>query len=231
LKVYIISDSHGFHHILKPPSDIDMVIHCGDASNSFDSNKNIAEMQDFLSWYERLNINHKIYVPGNHDTSIERNLINLQDYPTIKFLIHQETEIEGIRIFGSPYTPTYGNWAYMRNRNKLGELWKKAPDDVDIWINHGPAKGILDLATDHYNSNKIVQTGCASLYKKIMSSKISLICFGHIHQERKLNNYGVINHFGKTFVNAACLNHSEQIFYNGWTLDYNDGKISNISLA
>jgi predicted phosphodiesterase len=214
--VHIISDTHCRHEELKIP-DVDMVIHCGDESNSFQSNHNIAEAHNFLYWFNQLDIKYKIFVPGNHSVAIERGLLNLQEYPTIKFLIHQETEIEGLRIFGSPYTPTFGNWAYMRNRNKLGELWKQIPDDIQILVTHGPANGILDLAYD-FNTNEIVQTGCTFLYKKIMNSSIEYHFSGHIHESKKLHNNGILYHKGKTFVNAACLNHETGEILQGHTI-------------
>lgn len=214
--VHIISDTHCRHEELKIP-DVDMVIHCGDCSNSFESRHNIYEVHNFMSWFDALDVKHKIYVPGNHDCSLERNLLNLNEYKTIKFLIHQETEIEGLRIFGSPFTPSFGNWSYMRNRNKLGELWKQIPDDIQIVATHGPVNGILDLAYD-FNTNEIVQTGCSSLYKRIVNSSIKYHFCGHIHSGKKLHNNGILKHKGKTFVNAACLNHETGEILQGHTI-------------
>lgn len=216
MDILVISDTHCRHEELNIP-DVDMVIHCGDCSNSFESRHNIYEVHNFLYWFDSLDVKHKIYVPGNHDCSLERNLLNLDEYKTIKFLIHQEIEIEGFRIFGSPFTPTFGNWAYMRNRNKLGELWKQIPDDIQILICHGMPKGIMDLAYD-FSTNEIVQVGCSSLYKKIINSNIKWFFGGHIHETKSLKNNGVLLHHGITFVNASCLNHETGEILQGHTI-------------
>lgn len=54
-------------------------------------------------------------------------------------------EIEGVRIFGSPYTPYFvGNaFQYPLNREKI--IWNCIPDKLDLLVTHGPPAGILDL--------------------------------------------------------------------------------------
>ncbi len=77
-----LSDTHGFHrdlpvHIFE---GIDMVIHSGDCSNWRDSARNSNEVMDFLEWYKDVPIEHKIYVAGNHDTSIEKRMITRENF-------------------------------------------------------------------------------------------------------------------------------------------------------
>ena len=151
MKIWHISDTHGFHKQLTVPEGIDLVIHTGDCSNHRDPYQNEWEVKDFLMWYEQVPIPNKIFIPGNHDTSIERNLIKGGDFITrgIHLLNHDWIDIEGIKIFGSPYTPTFGQWAFMKSRETINRVWEQIPEGMDIVGVHGPCKGILEIGRAH----------------------------------------------------------------------------------
>ncbi len=203
MKIWFISDTHTRHAGLKVP-DVDMVIHCGDESNHGNPWLNEAESRNFFSWYRQLPIPHKIFVPGNHSTAIEQGLIRPENYPEVQFLIHQETKVEGITIFGSPYTPRFFDWAYMKARNKLDVVWASIPDDIDILITHGPPKGILDLTKD-IKTKELVQVGCSALRRHVDGRiKPRIHAFGHLHDEAGISNYGHFTRGTTQFINAAC---------------------------
>ena len=43
----------------------------------------------------------------------------------IQLLIGEEITIDGIRFFGSPYTPKFMNWYFMRERGaEIREEWE-----------------------------------------------------------------------------------------------------------
>ena len=45
----------------------------------------------------------------------------------------------GIKIWGSPYSPKFGIWAFeLINKEKSKEHWSQIPDDTDIVMTHGP---------------------------------------------------------------------------------------------
>lgn len=192
IKIWHISDTHTYHGLLDVPKDIDMVIFSGDCSNPKDPYKNRVEVENFIHWYSSLPIKYKIFVPGNHDTSIERNFITKNDF-TSKDIIYLENdfvEIEGLKIWGSPITPTFGEWAFMKARHKTHEVWKHIPDDTDIVIIHGPPAGILDLS---YNrQNQLESCGDLSLKKRLLDIKPKLVCFGHIHNCEDVINAGTM---------------------------------------
>ncbi len=110
MKIWHISDTHTYHGLLKVPEGIDMVIHSGDATNPRDPYASEQEMLNFISWFGSLPIKHKIFVAGNHDLCIERNLITKIDFMKngIVYLENDYAEVEGIKIWGSPFTPTFG---------------------------------------------------------------------------------------------------------------------------
>jgi predicted phosphodiesterase len=70
MKIWAISDSHCFENDYKVPSDIDVVIFCGDESNNRLSYINEHEFNNWFYWFANLNIKHKLYIPGNHSTYV-----------------------------------------------------------------------------------------------------------------------------------------------------------------
>lgn len=217
MKIWFISDTHTHHKLLNIP-EVDMVIHCGDESNHFNPAINQHEALDFFDWYSNLPIDYKLYIPGNHSTAVHEGLIDLDMFPIIP-LLHEMTIIEGISIFGSPYTPSFGrSGAYMRKRNRMQAVWENLPK-TDILITHGPPKGILDLTRDK-DTKELVQAGCKSLYNKVMELKPKIHAFGHFHQEQGCNNTGIFCDTSNIkFINAACLNHHTQEVYSGHIIE------------
>jgi len=206
MKIWHISDSHSFHRQLQIPEGIDLVIHTGDCSNHKDPYQNEWEVKDFLMWYEQVDIPNKIYIPGNHDTSIERNLVKASDFISrgIHLLNHDWVDINGIKIFGSPYTPTFGNWAFMKSRETINRVWEQIPEGMDIVAVHGPCKGILDLSYDRQNNLEFC--GDNALRKHILNRiKPKYFLSGHIHNFEDIINTGFrhLPDYGITFSNAA----------------------------
>lgn len=209
MKVLHISDTHAFHRLY--PMDrfegIDLVIHSGDCSNYMDPYKNEQEVRNFIDWYKTVPVANKIYVAGNHDTSIEKGLVTRANFTEngIIYLENEGIEIDGFKIWGSPHTPTFGNWAFMKARHNLYKVWDNIPDDTDILIVHGPPKGILDLSTDRHHN--LEMCGCNSLRKRVEKMNLKLICFGHIHDCDGISNQGWAKIGGKETIysNAACV--------------------------
>lgn len=192
MKIWHISDTHTYHDLLKIPSGIDMIIHSGDCSNPRDPYNNESEVRDFIDWYKELKIKYKIYVAGNHDTSIEKKLVTKKDFEDagIIYLENESVTIEGINIFGSPHTPNFGNWAFMKDRVKLEKFWRIAiPDNIDILITHGPPKGILDKS--YSREYKMEDCGDKSLFNRVLDIKPSFHLFGHIHNCKDIVNAGM----------------------------------------
>ena len=124
MKIWHISDTHTLHGLLEIPKGIDMVIHSGDCSNPRDPYNNEPEVRRFIDWFSELPIQHKIYVAGNHDTSIEKRFVTKADFTDngIHYIENETIVIDGIKIFGSPHTPQFGQWAFMKARNKLESI-------------------------------------------------------------------------------------------------------------
>ena len=191
MRIWHISDTHSYHEQLEIPSNIDMIIHSGDCSNNINPYLNENEVRQFINWYKEVPVKYKIYVAGNHDTSIEKRLITKKDFEDagIIYLEDDVVEIEGLYIYGNPYTPKYGNWAFMKTPEKLNRYWREVrPIYTDILVTHGPPKGILDKS---YNrSREIDQCGDKNLLNMVKELNPIYHLFGHIHNVKDLMNSG-----------------------------------------
>jgi Icc-related predicted phosphoesterase len=217
LKIWHISDTHTYHGLLNIPENIDMVIHSGDCSNPQDVIRSHGEIIDFMNWFELLPIKYKVFVAGNHDIAIERKWITREHFveKNIIYLENESITIDGINIWGSPYTPSFGNgWAFNEKRDKLHNTWSTIPDNTDIVITHGPPKGILDLSYDY--SGKLEYCGCNALKKRMITLQPKLCLFGHIHNCDDIINAGTIK-----------LSAYETVYSNGSVMT--DGKFGVLS--
>lgn len=198
MKLVLISDTHTQHHdkrLVLPKGDI--IIHAGDISYRGGR----AEVENFLTWYDKLDYKYKILIAGNHDFFFEtysKETVNemLSKFTSITYLNDSGVEIEGLKFWGSPITPWFHNWAFNRRGEEICKHWNLIPLDTDILITHGPVHGYLDLTL-----NGDV-TGCPYLLKKIEELKnLKLHVCGHIHEA-----YGQVDFAdGVKFVNASVL--------------------------
>lgn len=228
MRIWIISDPHGKHGFIQIPDGIDMVICAGDIGTVREPALNANLVLDFLDWYKSLtHIRHKILIAGNHDTSIQAGLVKRSDMDkSITYLEHESVTIEGIKIFGSPYTPSFGSgWAYNVPRGKLDIYWKEIPTDTDILVTHGPPKGILDLtqydSRDGADGQSYFQCGCKSLLNRVKTIQPRYHIFGHIHPESNCPNSAMLNVNGikTTFINAAVVNLNYEVVNDGFIIE------------
>ena len=206
MKTWFISDTHMQHYSLVVPKDIDCVIHAGDSTNSYELFKNQLEFENFINWFSNLPIKNKILIAGNHDAWATKkyNKDKVKNLG-IHYLEHEYLELNGKLIFGSPYTPIFGNWYFMVNRSKLFNYWEVLKENIDVLITHSPPKGILDLS--HNKNHELEYCGDKSLFNTILKITPKFHVFGHIHDSENCYNSGytkLSNHL-TTFINASCV--------------------------
>lgn len=181
-KIHItaLSDSHSStHEVVIPEIPTDMttvLIHAGD----FSYMGKPGEIQDFISWLNEQPHEHKLWIPGNHELSLEDFPYNIEviENETGSTCIHnKEHIINGVKFFGSAMTPTFFNWAFMHNASQAERYWENAPE-VDAVICHGPPRGILDSITPDFPMERL---GCKSFKNYLKRTKPTLALWGHIH--------------------------------------------------
>lgn len=194
MKVIVISDTHGLHQDLEIPSG-DILLHAGDIS----THGTKAQVVSFLNWFSNQPHQHKIFIAGNHDFFFENHTkkeIEQIIPKNITYLNEEIIEIDGLEIWGSPITPIPNKrWAFNRIRgSEIQKHWNLIPENLDILIVHGPAKGVLDTTL------KGEQVGCQNLLETVLTKKPKLFIFGHIHESR-----GQKEIEGIKFVNASSV--------------------------
>lgn len=192
-KIVCLSDTHNCNEQISVPAG-DILIHAGDAT----IRGSIPEVVAFNKWFANLPHRIKIFVAGNHDWLFETNNLYARELLHHKIIYLQDsfTEIEGLKIYGSPYQPRFYDWAFNLNRGaELAEKWESIPVDTDILITHGPPHGILDEVPRQF---WIENTGCEELIKKVEEIRPKAHIFGHIHC-----GYGTMEKFGVKFINAS----------------------------
>ena len=193
MRIAFISDTHLRHrrYPIEVP-ECDLLIHSGDAL----AEGTEAELKMFAPWLEALKAKHKIFVAGNHDWVFEKqNALARSLLPKgVIYLQDSQVEIEGLKIYGSPWQPEFCEWAFNLKRGwPLRKKWELIPAGIDILITHGPPLGILDFSK--FGDEHV---GCADLRQELHRIKPKVHCFGHIH-----GDYGTSIWANTLFVNAS----------------------------
>ena len=190
MKICCISDTHESHRDLQI-EECELVLFAGDLTNL----GNEDATRDFLKWLQDLPCKQAFFIAGNHDKQFaEYKFIWEQEskkYDKITYLEESIVQYKEIKIYGSPYSPKYGNWWFMEEENRLRRRWGHIPNDIDIMIVHTPPKGILDTYDDNH-------VGSQALRERIVTMSPKLLVCGHIHSGYGIDKYGLT-----TIVNAS----------------------------
>jgi Icc-related predicted phosphoesterase len=181
MKVTVTSDTHGFHKLCSMPSGR-ILLHAGDITR----NGSIDEVVEFNYWLGTINYEHKIVIAGNHDFCFEKKPVESKRALTnATYLMDEAFELDGIKIYGSPWQPWFLDWAFNLHRGKLlREKWSNIPEDTDILITHGPPLGHGDKTVGGE------YVGCEDLLARIKQIRPKLHLFGHIHEGQGTTHEG-----------------------------------------
>ena len=171
-----------------------------------------------MEWLERADFECKLVVAGNHDLTLDAGFYeefgkyfhhrNPQDparcrdllarSASLTYLEHAGREVRlaspagprtTFRVFGSPYTPRYGKWAFqyeaVRDVHGYGDaaaaaadaLWADIPLATDVVVAHGPARL-------HRDESPRGAQGCEALRRALWRVRPKLAVCGHIHDAR-----------------------------------------------
>ena len=191
MKLVCFSDIHADYNFKLPKGDV--LVYCGDFSG-MGTLQDIAVFNTFL-------LDHKddyqeiLVVYGNHETASECNLAVSQALFTgCHVLTDEGITIDGVKFYGTPFTKTFYNWAFMKSEKDLVAVYDQIPKDTDVVIAHGPPYGILDQNSwgEHCGSTAFLER------MKVVKPKACI--FGHIHASS-----GVIRLNETTYINASLL--------------------------
>mgnify|MGYP000887153520 CR=1 FL=1 len=200
MKFVCLSDTHRHRDIEIPSGDV--LLYAGD-----DDINDTHNLINFTRFIKKMKFKHYIMIAGNHDFLFEQQSF-AREYlleNDIIYLQDQFIVVDGIKIYGTPYTPTFYNWAFMEDESKLQNRFDSISNDIDVLITHGPARGYLDKVKDDSDN-----LGSTSLTNKISHLKnLKYHVFGHIH-----GGYGMmIPHYNNNYpvrVNCSICNEAYQ---------------------
>jgi len=191
MKLNFISDTHNSHPQMRLDEG-DILLHSGDVS-IYGTDK---EVFDFIDWFSQQPFKHKVFIGGNHDLFIAENYYEVKKYSESKgvhYLQDEMLEIEGIKIWGTPWVPFYKDMAFNLEEHDLRVKWKLIPTDIDILLTHTPPHTILD-----YVPRKDTRPGSKTLLEVVNDINFKINSFGHIHEGN-----GISYIFDKLFINAV----------------------------
>lgn len=177
----------------------DMLIMAGD----YTANDSLKGWHQFFDWLDKQNYKKKVLVAGNHDNFCKKwaqsddSIFDvLAGNPTFSYLCDSGIEIDGLKIWGSPWTLWFEGInphckAFTGSESDLEKKFDQIPDEIDILITHSPPYGIMDRVKKRNESgiwdpkvNGYHHVGSKSLVDKVsrMQTPPKLWVWGHIHE-------------------------------------------------
>lgn len=202
MKIVCISDTHGDHLLVSVPEG-DVLVHAGDIT----AHGTREDFLSFLQWFSSHPHKHKIFIAGNHDTYLEQEPAEVQtelQSHDVVYLNDSGIEIDGIWFWGSPITPRFFDWSFMRDEQEIVAHWDLIPDNTHVLITHGPVWGILDEVERSKTHSE--HTGCKALADRVKQIQPAYHVFGHIHE-----GYGHVSVGETNYLNVSTMNNSYRI--------------------
>ncbi|KAI0983101.1 hypothetical protein GJ496_009403 [Pomphorhynchus laevis] len=217
-----ISDTHGKSLKNLPAGDV--LLCAGDFTMLGD----IPAISRFNAYLGKLPYKHKVVIAGNHELLLDDEHANhlsrrfnktrrwksdLIKYNVNKgeelltncvYLKDQDVNIDGIKIYGSPWVPDLNDWAFYCERESMSQVWSNVPADCDILLTHTAPFGYGDRVVESNSSfykdgaSLCKLVGCRYLLDKVKEINPKFHVFGHIHE-----GHGIYSSSNTVFINCA----------------------------
>lgn len=192
MTVLALSDLHGF---LPEIPKCDLLLLGGD----YCPTRNLEQEQRFIlgpfkDWLQQISARYIVGIAGNHDFIFQYQPEVARDLPWI-YLQDEVIELEGVKIYGTPWTPTFYDWAFMQSEPELTKTFASIPEGLDILLSHGPPYRMQDK-----NMGKI-HCGSFALWDQVKTVKPDNVVFGHIHESHGIKDADGIRFYNVSYVN------------------------------
>lgn len=214
IKVCVTSDLHGS---LPNIPECDLLLICGDIvplnvqSTRFGTENFFRDT--FKRWANNLPVNKVLFIAGNHELQFQkRNEFYSNLFPKfekVTYLYNEEYEYKGLKIYGTPYTHKFYNWAFMKEGEALKNIYDQIPYNLDILITHEQPKYFGDIILQEdcrwYNGEHI---GCKELLDAILEKQPKYQFNGHIHTgDHNLIKILNTNHYNVSLKDETYIDH------------------------
>lgn len=232
MKIVATSDFHG--HLPDIP-ECDLLLIAGDVcpvENHERQYQSIWLKGDFYDWMRQQPAKVTVWCGGNHDFVLQdwrrkpeqiKKLPGVyldnswcEYYPGMKDGANADwPENKPLKIYATPMSNRFGGWAFMDEEDKLSELYKTIPRDIDILITHGPPFGRGDFVPSRsYSAVKRgwvegvtgEHVGSSSLLHQLSFEEwpnLKLVICGHIHEAYGKYNIGDIDIYNVAHMDGA----------------------------
>ena len=199
MKIVAISDTHTRHKRIDALGGIpecDILIHAGDFSWTGEYD----EVVEFTRWFENQPARYKIVIAGNHELTFDcdsrrfdprcRAILADHPHPDIFYLDNEAVILEGIKFYGTPWTPWFCDWGFngyegsdipFKRGLMLDDIYGDIPEDTQVLICHGPPYDLLDKSIrDNRCGSKVMR----KFLEGNRFPKLTTYICGHIHESR-----------------------------------------------
>lgn len=226
MKIQLVSD---LHKNLPHVSPCELLIIAGDITwEPYGATLKQHEWihREFAPWLAKLPAKHIVGIAGNHDQIFETDR-HMVDWLKLKwiYLEDDETVVEGLKIWGTPWTPHFCDWAFNADEYTLERVFSFVPEDTDILISHGPPAGFLDVNKSGKHCGSLA---CLQTLKRV---KPKLFVCGHVHEGYGYLPYkhedGSITHL----VNCSLVNSGYDAVNAPFAFNYEDGNMTLVKVS
>jgi Icc-related predicted phosphoesterase len=205
LKICCTSDLHGS---LPDIPDCDLLLIGGDLCYSSNFAHQLIWLEDdFKNWVNKIVCRgiDIVCIAGNHDFLMESHPELWKEiwhnYPTaldgrFHYLENNGKTINRLKIWGTPGSLPFGNWAFNYPEEKLEHIFSSI-DVADIIISHGPPLGYGDWALTSYGGEHVGSRAALNLIDRIQPK---LFVTAHLHE-----SYGEYQRGTTKIVNASLM--------------------------
>lgn len=187
MRIVSISDIHGYLVPKLPKGDVLTV--SGDICPVRGSHHPSVQInwvnQKFMPWcgclIERGTVRHVVIIAGNHDFVFQSSYM-MDVPPGVHYLEDDFIQIDGKKIYGTPWTRYCGDWAFSVSEAVLQDKFARIPDGMDIVLAHTPAYGYNDTIMQCPGANTgDPHIGSTALLDHVKRAKPKMLIVGHIH--------------------------------------------------
>ena len=230
MRIVALSDQHGF---LPDVPKCDLLIVAGDVCPDRFGPFNAAhDPHQQRAWFDR-NVRpwlasapatHKLLTWGNHDWCGEACDFHADGPPaaspeTLQILLAQSTTIprpEGgppLRVWASPWSNRFGDWAFMRAPADLARVYASIPEGIDVLVSHQPPYGYCDAVPD-FRTGRPSPQGSRELLTAIDRVKPKVVICGHIHE-----GHGLADRDGVPIFNVSVVDEHYRLVHAPTIID------------
>lgn len=234
MRIVALSDQHGY---LPEISPCDLLIVAGDvcpdlvgpASSLPDAEGQKAWFDAHARpWLAAAPAAHKILTWGNHDFCgqayrFESDSPAVAPTTSLQILVDASTSVAAnranrrpISVWATPWSTQFMNWAFMKSRAELTEVYSAIPEGVDILVSHQPPHGYGDRHIDE-QSGAVEHLGSHELRAAIERIKPRLVICGHHH-----GGHGYFEHGGTPIYNVSVVNEQYRLVRPATVIDIAD---------